>query len=185
MKLKNMSNIPTVEIVSWLSKYSDHFSIEVDDSMRVILNNGNRPFVNHPKGILICNPHDLQLANVDGLGGLAYPFGAVSVFVYPLEKVKWNGRSSYLYENRILHEILHHFNQPCHNIYAWFDDLPRWKALKYKTLWYCFGSASLESYAGSKCAREFYKYLLRNVHEDTFDEENMIEFRDYEGTCYE
>lgn len=185
MKLKNMSNIPTVEIVTWMKKYSSSFSIEVDDTMHVILNSGNRPFVNHPKGILMCNPHDLQLANVDGFGGFGYIYGAVSVFVYPLEKVRWNGRASFLYENRLLHEILHHFDQPCHDIEVWIDNLPWWKKLKYVLMWRYIGRRNGETVCGSICERDFYVYLLSFVKEDEFDELYRIDDRDYMGVLYE
>lgn len=177
MKLKNMSLIPTEEILWWLSKYSNHFKVEEDDSMNIILNTGNRPFVDDSRGILVCNPHDLQLANVDGFGGLAYPFGAVSIYVYPLEKVKWNGRSSYLYENRLLHEILHHFNQPCHEIEKWLMSRP----ISVRIMWF-LGGRKTESYFGSKCARMFYVHLLSNVDEESFDMKYRVPERNFVGS---
>lgn len=185
MKLKNISNIPNYDVLTWLGKYRDHFSVEVDNSMNIRLNSGNRPFVNHPKGILMCNPHDLQLANVDGFGGFAYTYGAVSVFVYPYEKVKWNGRASYLYENRLVHEILHHFDKPCHDIENWIDELPLFHRIKYHIFWYIIGGRNGESLTGSWSERAFYKHLLEDVNEEEFDKEYCIEERDYMGVLYE
>jgi hypothetical protein len=179
MKLKNMSLIPTEDILKWLGKYSNHFEVVEDNSMTVVLNTGNRPFVDDPRGILVCNPHDLQIANVDGFGGLAYPFGAVSIYVYPLEKVKWNGRSSYLYENRFLHEILHHFNKPCHEIDKWVSNSP----LKVRIMWF-LGGRNVESHLGSKCARMFYTHLLDDVNETEFDETYRVPERVFVG-CLE
>lgn len=171
MRLINTSILDTNKIMRICKKYSKFFNVEYDGNLEVILNPDKYPFVNAADGILVCDPHDYGV--VGGYGGLTYEYGAVSVYTYQAERAAWNGRMWYLYENRILHEILHHFCQPCHSLELWLLPNHFFLWLLYKL----FGSNG-ETLIGSYCERLFYLALLQRIDPET---EYNCESRNYTG----
>lgn len=170
MRLKNTSFLDTNKIMEICNKYSKYFKVEYDGDLEVVINPDKYPFANAADGILVCDPHDYGV--VGGYGGLTYQNGAVSVYTYQAERAAWNGRMWYLYENRILHEVLHHFRQPCH-------DMENWLLERHLFLWllYKLTGSNGESIVGSHCERMFYLHLLKNVNESEYDCSGM----DYTG----
>ena len=162
------------KIQNVLSKYSNHFKVEIDDEMDITMNEQKYPFVDASDGILVCDPQDYNV--VGGYGGLTYIFGAVSVYTYQLERVKWDGMLWYLFENRIIHEILHHFNKDCHGLDAWLK-----KNNPFLYLLYHLTGCNGEGFIGSRCERMYYETLMYDVNEEQFNKDNRISDRNYKG----
>ena len=155
MKIYNKSQLTNEEIEKWLSPYSSFFTLEFVNDYPITHGTDGYPFINDCNGILVCNPMDFGI--MGSVGGLAYPHGAVTVCVYPQEKVYWNGLTPYLYTNRFLHEILHHFDKPVHQFYDWLDYHP---FLKIVVVF-----SGMEGFLGSKVVRKYYEELLQDVEE--------------------
>lgn len=174
MKLKNTTVLSTQDIKDILDKYSNHFTVEYDGGMEIVKGAYDYPFANSSKGILIAEPN-LKEGDVK-YGGLTYVYGAVSIYTYPDERVRWGHKTRYLLENRLIHEILHHFDKPCHDLAIWLSEFHPFLFILYLLV-----DKNGESLIGMFCERIFYKHLLADVNEEEFDIDYFIEDRNYEG----
>ena len=155
MRIYNTSQLKDEEITKWLSPYSSHFTLNFVTDYPIAYGTDGYPFVDDCNGILVCNPMNYGI--MGSVGGMAYPHGAVTVCVYPQEKVFWNGLAPYLYTNRFLHEILHHFDKPVHKFYDWLESHP--------FLQIVVVLSGMEGFFGSKVVRKYYEELLADTVE--------------------
>lgn len=176
MKLLDCSSLlPKQKAADILKNYSDKFTIESDGGTGTLIKEeSGYIFMNDSRGLYIGRPTPAK--GVTTYGGLTYVFGAASVYLSPEDMERWGKRWEYLLENRLIHEILHHFNQPCHNLEIW---LPEHHPILY--LLYLITGSNGETRIGAYCERIFYRYLLRDVNEEEFDELYSITDRNYKG----
>ena len=158
-----------------LNKYADKFVTErLSSRLSIIKEESGYRFIDDPHGLLITEP--TPETGVPAYGGLTYVFGSASVYLSEEDMQRWGSRWEYLLENRIIHELLHHFDKPCHNLEIWLQEHH-----PILFLLYLLTGSSGESRIGAYCERIFYNDLLKDVNEAEFDETYHISDRTYQG----
>ena len=175
MKLICESELVTCNaVVCILNKYADKFSVDPSAIYSIIREESGYQFIDDPHGLLITKPTPEK--GTPEYGGLTYVFGSTSVYLTEADMQRWGSRWEYLLENRIIHELLHHFDKPCHNLDIW---LPEHHPILY--LLYMLTGHNGESVIGAYCERIFYNSLIKDVNEEEFDETYRISDRTYQG----
>ena len=169
MILRNDSSVSDEHLLSLLESYSTHFQIEIDPDMGLTLDYMDILFPDTPFGIYVTDRHG-------DYGGLAFVYGAVTVFWTKDDIKRTFGINDRVLRLRIVHEILHHFNRPCHDIEIWLES----QSHIWRLMW-VFGGKSGETFLGTLVQNRFYNSLLADVVESIFDEENDIGNRNFRG----
>ena len=169
MMIRNDSSVSDEHLLSLLESYGTHFQVEIDPEMGLTLDYMDIPFPDTPMGIYITDKHG-------DYGGLAFIYGAVTVFWTPEDIDRTMGINDRVLRLRMVHEILHHFNQPCHDIEGWLKTQCRiWSFL------WAIGGKSGETFFGTLVQDRFYNDLLKGVVESIFNEDNRISERNFRG----
>ena len=169
MILRNDSSVSDEHLLSLLESYSTHFQIEIDPDMGLTLDYMDILFPDTPFGIYVTDRHG-------DYGGLAFVYGAATVFWTKDDIKRTFGINDRVLRLRIVHEILHHFNRPCHDIEIWLES----QSHIWRLMW-VFGGKSGETFLGTLVQNRFYNSLLVDVVESIFDEENNIGNRNFRG----
>lgn len=169
MLMKNDSSVSDEHILSLLEPYSSHFQIDIDPELGITLDYLDIPFPDSSIGIYITDKHSEH-------GGLAFIYGATTVFWTEDDIKRTVGINDRVLRLRIVHELLHHFNKPCHDIEQWL--LTKNKIWSF--LW-VIGGKSGETFFGTLVQNKFYNHLLEDVFESPFDEINHISDRNFRG----
>ena len=169
MILRNDSSVSDEHLLSLLESYSTHFQIEIDPDMGLTLDYMDILFPDTPFGIYVTDRHG-------DYGGLAFVYGAATVFWTKDDIKRTFGINDRVLRLRIVHEILHHFNRPCHDIEIWLES----QSHIWRLMW-IFGEKSGETFLGTLVQNRFYNSLLVDVVESIFDEENNIGNRNFRG----
>ena len=108
--------------------------------------------------------------------GLTSTYGQTSVYWSKSDEKKAKWLSYTVMRLRMAHEILHHFNKPCHDIEKWLADKPF-----LSILWVIGGSGKRYSLFECLCKDMYYDYLFRDIDEDAFNALNDMERRSPRG----
>lgn len=169
MILRNDSSVSDEHLLSLLESYGTHFQVEIDPEMGLTLDYMDLPFPDTPFGIYVTDQHS-------DYGGLAFIYGAVTIFWTKEDIQRTFGINDRVLRLRMIHEILHHFNRPCHEIESWLESQSRiWR------FFWIFGGKSGETFLGTMVQNRFYNSLLNDVVESIFNEENQIGNRNFRG----
>lgn len=104
--------------------------------------------------------------------GLARAYGQASVYWSETDRKKAKWLSHEVFKLRIIHEVLHHFDLPCHDIEDW---LVNYRFLKF--LWWLGGSGKRYSFFECLCKELYYQYLLDGFDEEEFNRVNNMDNR--------
>ena len=110
--------------------------------------------------------------------GLTRTYGQTAVYWSKTDVKRGLIYKDWIFRLRIAHEILHHFDKPCHDIEEWFD-YDNHKFLK--LLWKIGGSGKRYSFFECLCKDIFYDYLYRDINEEEFNKKHDLENRTPRG----
>lgn len=159
-----------------LSKYP--FSVEDGSDIEIIWREGVVSTYNgiDYTGVLYPFPDDqysVLITDCDNhYRGLTKVYGQTSVYwdESDIHKTKFLWR--WVLRLRIAHEVLHHFNKPCHDIEEWLADKPL-----LSLLWVLGGSGYRYSICECLCKDLYYDYLFAGLDEQQFNVENRMDER--------
>lgn len=109
--------------------------------------------------------------------GLAKAYGQASVYWSKTDERKTMCLAPLVFRLRIVHEVLHHYNLPCHDVDIWLKDHPF-----LRLLWIIGGSGKRYSLFECLCKDLYYKYLLDGFDEEEFNRVNDMDNRRPNGT---
>lgn len=146
-----------------------------DDDKGIVSPEEKYPFPNSQYGVLI---KELDYY----YRGLTQGYGQTSVYWSDTDVKRMKIYSNWEFRLRIAHEILHHFDKPCHDIEDWFE-YDNHKFLK--LLWKIGGSGNRYSFAKCFCQDIFFDYLYKDIDEDEFNRVHQMDKRNPHGKLIE